>query len=37
MISSMSLSVTASSTAGSEAELQKNGPGIPTNNINDVR
>ena len=37
MVSSMSVSVTASSTVGAEAESQSNGPGIPTNNVNDVR
>jgi type IV pilus assembly protein PilA len=37
MVSSMSVSVTASSVVGAEAEAQSNGPGIPANNINDVR
>ena len=36
-VSSMSIAVASSSTVGSEAEAQKNGPGIPSNNINDVR
>ena len=36
-VSNMSMSVTANATVGSEAEAQSNGPGIPCNNINDVR
>lgn len=36
-VSSMSIAVAASAVVGSEAEAQNNGPGIPANNINDVR
>ena len=36
-VSSMSVVVAANAAVGSEAELQQNGPGIPANNINDVR
>jgi type IV pilus assembly protein PilA len=36
-VSSMSISVTANAGVGVEAEAQSNGPGIPANNINDVR
>jgi type IV pilus assembly protein PilA len=37
MVSSMSLSIAANASIGSEAEAQSNGPGIPSNNVNDVR
>jgi hypothetical protein len=33
----MSLSIAANASIGSEAEAQSNGPGIPSNNVNDVR
>jgi len=36
-ISSMSISVAPNATVGVEAEQQNNGPGVPANNINDVR
>ncbi len=36
-VSSMSVTISPSATIGSEAESQQNGPGIPGNNINDVR
>ena len=36
-VSSMSLSVAANAAIGSESERQNNGPGVPANNINDVR
>ncbi len=36
-VSSMSVMIAGSNTASSEAEAQNNGPGIPGNNINDVR
>jgi type IV pilus assembly protein PilA len=37
VVSNMSVAVAASATVGEEAELQNNGPGVPANNINDVR
>jgi type IV pilus assembly protein PilA len=37
LVSSMSLSIAANASIGSEAEAQSNGPGIPSNNVNDVR
>ena len=36
-VSSMSLVVASNATVGAEAEAQNNGPGVPANNINDVR
>lgn len=36
-VSSMSLTVTVQDNVTAPAEAQNNGPGIPTNNINDVR
>jgi len=36
-VSSMSLAIASNATVGSEAEAQNNGPGVPANNINDVR
>ncbi len=36
-VSSMSVQIGASATLNQEAESQSNGPGIPGNNINDVR
>jgi type IV pilus assembly protein PilA len=36
-VSSMTVTITPSAVVGAEAEAQQNGPGIPGNNINDVR
>jgi type IV pilus assembly protein PilA len=36
-VSSMSLTIASNATVGAEAEAQRNGPGIPANNINDAR
>ena len=36
-VTNMSVTISPNATIGSEAELQQNGPGIPSNNINDVR
>ncbi len=36
-VSSMTVDIAASTVANAEAEPQHNGPGIPSNNINDVR
>jgi len=37
VVSSMSVTISANGTAGSESEAQANGPGIPGCNVNDVR
>ena len=36
-VSSMSVAIVANSAVGQESEAQNNGPGVPGNNINDVR